>query len=82
MTATTVPQDLAARSGNALLKVVALAAVFVTNAEIADRLIVSAKTVDHHASAVLTKLGVSSRRHVGQAAADLGVELTAPAAGA
>ena len=35
----------------------------------------SAKTVDHHVSAVLTKLGVTSRRHVGQAAADLGVQL-------
>lgn len=32
-----------------------------TNAEIAGRLVVSTKTVDHHVSAVLRKLGVSSR---------------------
>jgi DNA-binding CsgD family transcriptional regulator len=32
-----------------------------TNAEIADRLFVSPKTVDHHVSALLTKLGVASR---------------------
>lgn len=37
-----------------------------SNAEIAERLTLSAKTVDHHISAVLAKLGVASR---GQAAA-------------
>jgi DNA-binding NarL/FixJ family response regulator len=37
-----------------------------SNAEIANRLTLSAKTVDHHISAVLSKLGVASR---GQAAA-------------
>ncbi|MDY7088368.1 MAG: AAA family ATPase [Actinomycetota bacterium] len=38
-----------------------------SNADIAARLVLSAKTVDHHVSAVLTKLGVSSR---GKAAAE------------
>ena len=50
-----------------------------TNAEVAERLVVSQKTVDHHVSAVLTKLGVSSRRHVRRAAADLGLDLAPPA---
>jgi DNA-binding NarL/FixJ family response regulator len=33
-----------------------------TNAELADRLYLSAKTVDHHVSAILTKLDVPGRR--------------------
>ncbi|MEV4175100.1 AAA family ATPase [Nonomuraea sp. NPDC049709] len=46
--------------------VLALLAEGLSNAEIAARLSLSAKTVDHHISAVLSKLGVASR---GQAAA-------------
>ena len=32
-----------------------------SNAQIAHRLVVSARTVDHHVSAVLRKLGLSTR---------------------
>ena len=46
-----------------------------TNSEIADRLVLSPKTVDHHVSAVLSKLGVSNRRLVAEAALSLGVDL-------
>ena len=47
-------------------EVLALVTEGLTNGEIAARLYISAKTVDHHVSAVLAKLGVSTR---GQAAA-------------
>jgi DNA-binding NarL/FixJ family response regulator len=33
-----------------------------TNAELAERLYLSVRTVDHHVSAILTKLDVSGRR--------------------
>lgn len=50
--------------------VLALLAEGLTNAEIADRLVVSPRTVDNHVSAVLRKLGVTSR-HEAVAAVDL-----------
>lgn len=46
-------------------EIVALVAEGLTNREIARRLEISTKTVDHHVSASLAKLGVSDRREVG-----------------
>ncbi len=43
------------------------------NAEIAQRLVVTPKTVDHHVSSILRKLGVNSRGQAGAAATLLGV---------
>ena len=54
------------------LAVLALLREGLTNAEIADALVVSIRTVDHHVAAILAKLGVRSRRDVGERAASLG----------
>jgi DNA-binding CsgD family transcriptional regulator/type II secretory pathway predicted ATPase ExeA len=43
------------------------------NRQIADRLFVSAKTVDHHVGAILRKLGVHTRGEAGAAARRLGL---------
>lgn len=53
--------------------VLRLLAEGLTNAEIADRLVVSVRTVDSHVAAVLTKLGVQSRQDAVRAARELGV---------
>ena len=55
------------------VEIVGLLVVGRTNAEIAAKLVLSVRTVDHHVSAVLQKLGITSRREVAGAAARLGV---------
>ncbi|MFI5325865.1 MAG: AAA family ATPase [Candidatus Rokuibacteriota bacterium] len=53
------------------LEVLRLVAEGLRNAEIADRLFVSPKTVDHHVSALLGKLGARSRSEAAGKAADI-----------
>lgn len=55
------------------VEILALLGDRLTNAEIAERLYISPKTVDHHVSAILGKLGVHSRRAAAAEAARLGV---------
>ena len=55
------------------LEVLGLLAEGLRNAEIAQRLVVSEKTAEHHTSAVLRKLGVRSRAEAAAAAARLGI---------
>jgi len=57
------------------LEVLALISQNLSNAAIARRLYLSAKTVDHHASAILMKLGIASRREAADAARRFGIEL-------
>jgi ATP/maltotriose-dependent transcriptional regulator MalT len=58
------------------LEILALVAENLSNAAIARRLFLSAKTVGHHASAILSKLGISSRREAAEAARKLGIDLS------
>ena len=67
------PAGLTARQ----LEVLRLVVDGCTNAEIADELVVSLRTAEHHVAAVLAKLGASSRREVARRADDLGLVLAA-----
>jgi DNA-binding CsgD family transcriptional regulator len=69
------PAGLTARE----LDVLPLLADGLRNAQIAERLVVSAKTVDHHVSAILRKLSVHTRGEAAAEATRLG--LTAQALG-
>jgi DNA-binding CsgD family transcriptional regulator len=55
------------------VQVLALLGDGLRNAEIADRLFLSARTIDHHVSAILRKLGVSTRGQAAAEAARLGL---------
>jgi DNA-binding CsgD family transcriptional regulator/tetratricopeptide (TPR) repeat protein len=61
------PAGLTARQ----LEVLALLVEGLTNAEIANRLVVSPRTAEHHVAAVLTKLGATTRRDAARRAAEL-----------
>lgn len=61
------PAGLTARQ----LEVLALVADGRTNAEIAEELVISLRTAEHHVAAVLAKLGVASRREAARTAAAL-----------
>jgi DNA-binding NarL/FixJ family response regulator len=56
------------------LEVLQLLADGLTNGEIADRLFVSKKTVEHHVSAVYMKLGVTSRSRAVREAERMGAD--------
>jgi ATP/maltotriose-dependent transcriptional regulator MalT len=63
------PANLTARE----LEVLTLVAQGLRNGEIAERLFLSQKTVGHHVSAILRKLGVPTRGQAGAAAMRLGL---------
>jgi DNA-binding CsgD family transcriptional regulator len=55
------------------LEVLALIVDGLSNADIAQRLVISHKTAEHHVSAVLSKLGVTGRHAAARRAAELGL---------
>ena len=68
----TTAANLAGLTGRQV-EVLGLLAQGLSDAEIAARLSLSTKTVGHHVSALLAKLGVASRRQAAAAARQLGV---------
>jgi DNA-binding CsgD family transcriptional regulator len=62
------------------VEILLLLAEGLRNAEIADRLSTTSKTVEHHVSAVLAKLGARSRVEAVRVAHELGITPSAPPA--
>ena len=60
------------------LEVLALVNEGLQNGEIADRLVVSVRTVDHHVEAILRKLGARTRADARVTATSLGIAAAAP----
>jgi len=58
---------------NRQVEVLRLLAAGLTNAEIADRLVLSVRTVDTHVAAILAKLDAPTRRDAARRAAELGL---------
>jgi DNA-binding CsgD family transcriptional regulator len=56
------------------VQVLALLAAGKRNSEIARQLVLSTRTVDHHVSAILSKLDVRSRYEAGRKAVELGID--------
>lgn len=75
MTVPPVPRGAAVTNPGGLtsrqLEVLELLTEGLTNAEIAERLFVSTRTAEHHVEAILTKLGVTSRRAAARRYAEL-----------
>lgn len=67
----TNPAGLTARE----LEVLTLLVGGLRNQEIADRLVLSTRTVDHHVSAILGKLAIDRRSDAADAVARMGIEL-------
>jgi DNA-binding NarL/FixJ family response regulator len=63
------PAGLTARQA----EVLGLLAAGATNADIADQLVLSVRTVDHHVAAILQKLGAPSRRDAARIAMEQGL---------
>ncbi|HTT92193.1 MAG TPA: AAA family ATPase [Acidimicrobiales bacterium] len=60
------------------LEVLALVNEGLQNGQIADRLVVSVRTVDHHVEAILRKLGAKTRADARVTATSLGIAVAAP----